>query len=254
MEQTGRMRKLLAEALAIILVGAGVGWLIGQSVTPMLQTVLASILTVISALLVAVMGLNAKEDASGGGTPAPGTAGPRNYLVSAVPLALFLTALCIASAVSVAVRARAALGMGLDEEIAQWAAVGMNRQEVARRLFEARVPDASSGELPPMLGRPPKDVVEEWKVFGLKEEEVARVLFQRAYGTQATHAAPAVSPASVPVLYAGPDTSECARLKQAGAAQLPNAMQGSPNAFIRELVQSARAERLVTLVELLCGR
>ncbi|NOK18723.1 hypothetical protein [Corallococcus carmarthensis] len=254
MLQGATRRKLVVEVVAIILVGAGIGWLIGQSVTPVLQTVLTSVLTIVAALLTAAMGLDAKADSGPTEPSAQATKKVRAFQVSAVPLALLLVALCLGSAASVAVRTRAVLGVGVEEEITRWSAVGMDRQEVVRRLFEARVPDTSSGELPPMLGRSPKEVVGEWMALGLNQEEVARVLFQRAYGAEQAHSAPAPQPADQSVLFAGPGVSECARLKQAGPARLQEAMQGSPNRFIRALAQSAKPDTLESLVELLCEK
>lgn len=136
--------RLLGLAFALFAAGAGAGWLAGLSLSPVLHTILASIVTAVVATgaLLSGLQLHPNEDA-----PLTLRAGRK---LNPVPLALVVVGIAVGASAGVFARTNELLGTQVGRAIARWKSTGYSEQVVARRLFDGlygeSVPPAPSAE------------------------------------------------------------------------------------------------------------
>jgi hypothetical protein len=144
-----KFRDAIGGVVGLVVSGISVGWLTGLSVSPVVQTVVASTvgaLVLIVALLAGVppslLGSLARKSPPSEPDPAatPGGAAPFREDFSVMPMALLLVGLSVGAALGISARTNAWFGVRPRRQIERWAAVGMRRDNVAKRLFDSAYP------------------------------------------------------------------------------------------------------------------
>jgi hypothetical protein len=175
--------------ISLIFTGLGIGWLIGLSISPVVSIVITSITGSAAAIVAAMSGLeqrppanNKDDDNDDKNTQIH----PRRWRASPIPIAWLIVGIVAGSAIGIYVRNQDLLGgSDLTIEIKRWTDIGLNEEEVARRLFESRYSYRG------WSGTDLSGEVEKWLNAGLtNKEEVARRLFESTYPLGA---APAVN-------------------------------------------------------------
>jgi hypothetical protein len=136
--------------------GLGVGWLVGQSLSPVVQGVLTALVGVVTSAACLSRGKDA-DDAADGATTAPGGDKPKPQLRISPALAGSLAiGIAAGAALGVAARTHEWLAPRPDpkptpqETIAQWKEVGLKEEEVAKKLFEKEMAaEAKAGQSRP---------------------------------------------------------------------------------------------------------
>lgn len=158
------------------IIGFGIGWLLGLSVSPVVSIVITSVAGVAAAVITVLSGLEGKLTgliaSSEQQISIPSKINPR-------PLAALIIGLFLGSIVGIQVRTHNLLGID----------TGLSEQEIARRLFENEHPytpyakdfgwmkvDASLGITTALAAE-----VDMWTDLGLGKEEAARRLFEIKY-------------------------------------------------------------------------
>lgn len=137
MAEASRRIAFMGNIIGLFVSGFGLGWLVGLSVSPVLQVIVASIVALAVAATSALAGL--KSDAAGG-LGAEGS--PLRFVqsgirVSLLPLSLLIVG--IATGASAGVFARTNNLLGLDPEISlkRWSGTGIEKRELEKRMFDA---------------------------------------------------------------------------------------------------------------------
>jgi hypothetical protein len=139
----------LNRALCLGVCGLGIGWLIGLSVSPTLNIVVTALLTVVTGALSALVGINVHE----------------HKTLSAVrvdlsPVAILIAGIVMGSAVGVHARTNDWFGPDVGRLSQPWTAVGLDRKQVAQRLFEELHPVVGSAPPNVSSGRNPQDAAD----------------------------------------------------------------------------------------------
>lgn len=136
MQQTPESRVELSSYLATALVGGGIGWLIGLSVSPVVSQVLAALLGLVATLITALSGLQKPDSNSADNQTF------LNYRVSPWPLAALMIGLVIGSIVGIYARNGIWFGSEVSAEARKWSNAGLDmpQNELAAHLFEAQYP------------------------------------------------------------------------------------------------------------------
>jgi tetratricopeptide (TPR) repeat protein len=116
--------------------------LAGLSVSPVIATIITSIIGAVVALISTLSGVKPQveiqKDESGS------TSSPR-WQVNPIPLACLIVGIVAGSVVGIWARNQNWLGTNLQTEVQQWATMGIPEQDIVQRLFEQHYPqDASS--------------------------------------------------------------------------------------------------------------
>lgn len=113
--------------ISLGLIGASVGWLVGLSVSPVVQSVLTSLLAIASTLLLATSGLS-RSDA--------GMLSKFSAAVVLPPAACFFVALAFSASLGVSCRTNYTFGMNPENLADRWAKTGWSDAELHRKLFQ----------------------------------------------------------------------------------------------------------------------
>ena len=126
-------------AVCLLISGLSVGWLMGLSVSPVIQTILTSLLTIVIGITSALAGISLvqTQDSNADGTPAK-----RRPRVIFDPLPIMGLALGIAmgSALGVYARTNNWLGPKKNSFYEEWQDTGLTKEEVTRRVFDSLYP------------------------------------------------------------------------------------------------------------------
>jgi hypothetical protein len=141
--------------LALLLTGAGIGWLAGLSVSPVISVIITSITGAAAALVAALAGLDAKPDPAEGEMPLRKL--PAN--ISPYPLAALIAGIVVGSIFGVRARNHHWLGSEISSEIAKW----------TQRMQDGRSRQRSTarGSLPWMRATPTHPLCKPNWPFGL---------------------------------------------------------------------------------------
>ncbi|MEZ4618057.1 MAG: hypothetical protein R2867_21450 [Caldilineaceae bacterium] len=131
--------------LAFGVIGFGIGWLVGLSVSPVTNIVVSSLTSLVAAIALVRSGKKQPESsANTGGTEPVNTAHQPN----AWPIATLVIGIFIGSTIGLLVRTHNLLSpsgplppqtLSLQEEIQQWVDLGMEQDEVVQGYFQNRV-------------------------------------------------------------------------------------------------------------------
>jgi multisubunit Na+/H+ antiporter MnhC subunit len=131
--------RFIINIISLLIIGFGVGWLAGLAVSPVVSTIITSIIGVAVALISALSGLKTQAIQS----EEKANTQPRSgWHVDPVPIALLILGIVFGSILGISVRSRNWLGTStnLRSEIQRWKDVGVDEKEVAQRLFDLEYP------------------------------------------------------------------------------------------------------------------
>ncbi|HWS87219.1 MAG TPA: hypothetical protein VN282_09660 [Pyrinomonadaceae bacterium] len=129
--------------------GLALGWLVGLSVSPVIQTILTSLVAVVVSITSALAGLHAGGQADGEeGPAAAGESEPRGakshkslpVAFDPVPVALMVIGLACGASVGVYARTNDWLGARGKSFAEEWSETGLPPQEITRRVFDTLYP------------------------------------------------------------------------------------------------------------------
>lgn len=122
-------------AVAIVVSGAGIGWLLGLSASPVLHIVIASIMAIAGGVVATLANPPGRDDAS---TMA------RTLGASPAPLALLLAGIAVGSGAGIYARTNEVF-VRPRAVIDRWVNLGLDRVRVTDALFEQLHPAATDG-------------------------------------------------------------------------------------------------------------
>ncbi len=156
------MRARIITTTSLFLIGAGVGWLVGLSVSPVVSIVLTSVMGTVAALVAALSGLDVEGQS------------PR-FQVNPVPIAVLIVGIIAGSLLGLRARNANWLGYTLQQEVARWQTAGLELHESAilLRLFEREYPTAA-GE--PVTKTVPTPLGAGTYLFAVEAQECAQLL------------------------------------------------------------------------------
>lgn len=155
----------LINLISVVIIGGGIGWLLGLSVSPVVASIVAVVIAA-AATLVAVMGGWEKSEGKANKSETAGNAnGNENilnaqnaevsqeqspnkqpilsrftHIVTPLPFAMLMVGIVAGSIAGLYARNHSWFGSNLSYEVEKWAAQGLPKDEVVRRLFELEYP------------------------------------------------------------------------------------------------------------------
>lgn len=210
-EPTGKntLRSQGIAIISLVVIGLGIGWLAGLSVSPVISVVITSVVGVAAAVVTALSGV--KEE------PEKPDARSHQQLpkLAVWPLAVLIAGMLAGSALGIRARNYNIFGPTpatvLAQEVGKWTAYGLDRQVVAHRLFEAKYGYRG------WLGQDVTLEVSRWvtDTTQLESAEVARRLFESTYPLEST----GTTAANIVTTASGSDVISFTTLKSAEAKQ-----------------------------------
>ena len=153
MARTIPRRRQIQNAFCLLVSGFGLGWLVGLSVSPVVQTVLASLIALVVSLSTALAGLRTgdtqKEDEVS--TNSSVNAPPRRNLtwrlpdfLDPLPVMFMVVGLACGASVGVYGRANNWLGARSNIYVEEWKETGLSAKEITTRVFDLLYPPTTS--------------------------------------------------------------------------------------------------------------
>jgi hypothetical protein len=141
-------RRSISHGLALICSGLAVGWMIGLSVSPVIQGVITALISVIVGVVGVVAGIEGLRDrVSGEGDETDGVESPppkrrrsESLDVSPWPVACLVAALAVGASLGAMARVGDWLAPDPSLLAARWTKTGLTEAERVRRLFEHSFP------------------------------------------------------------------------------------------------------------------
>lgn len=239
------MRRNLFSIGMLMVIGIGIGWLAGLSVSPVISVVITSVIGVAAATVTALSGLKSESS----------KAEPSQTLhlqVEVWPLAVLVFFVVIGSGLGIVARNRHLFGSDVSSEIKKWTDEDVPRDAVIDRLFgstETYSPpyvDSITGTLQLEIDR--------WTSLGITETRVVNRLFEQHFSIGS--ATPSVNPVAADTdsrlgtyLFAA-SSRECTRLLAAAnmAAALNN------DGLLVDALRNSTVTQLRTLPDLVADR
>ncbi len=171
-----RMKGVVA-ALCLFASGCGVGWMVGLSVSPIVQTLVGSVVALIVTLASGLAGIKASaQDApSSGQSPTPATVGGRifKHSLDPVPIALFVVGLALGSSVGIYARTNNWLGLDPQLLVRQWKGSGLEDKEILQRAFNELYPPTTKSSTE---GKPSNANAHEGVLFAVTADQKGLLL------------------------------------------------------------------------------
>lgn len=145
-KHTGR---LVLNSFCLLLSGLALGWMVGLAVSPVIQTILTSLIAVVVSLSTALAGLRLSDSAEAQDKPPEPAAGAtepgksRKFLpamLDPLPVASMVIGLAIGASVGLYARTNDWLGARTNNLVAEWKATGLSDQDITRRVFDSLYP------------------------------------------------------------------------------------------------------------------
>jgi hypothetical protein len=140
---TKQVRK---NTLSLIIIGLGIGWLAGLSVSPVVSIIITSIVGVVITLLSALSGLKILEQSE----KSPDAETSSHWQVDPIPIAFLILGIVLGSILGITARTHNWLGIDIHvdvhAEIQKWKAVGIDEKDIVQRLFEREYPLSESSK------------------------------------------------------------------------------------------------------------
>jgi hypothetical protein len=141
MAKTSRRIAVIGNLIGLLASGLGLGWLVGLSVSPVLQVIVASIVALAVAATSALAGLKPESDttASSGaeGKGSPPRFVPSGLRVSLLPLTLLIVGIAAGASAGVFTRTNNLLGLNPEISSKRWSGIGIEKRELEKRMFDA---------------------------------------------------------------------------------------------------------------------
>ena len=147
--------RLAFNSFCLLLSGLGLGWLVGLSVSPVIQTILASLVAVVVSISSALAGLRASDSEGEQDAPQEGEANkPRArrvrrsfpILLDPLPVMSMVVGLACGASVGVYARANGWLAARTNSYVAEWKETGLSAQEITTRVFNSLYPPPAPEE------------------------------------------------------------------------------------------------------------
>lgn len=121
-------------AIALMIMGFGVGWLVGLSVSPVVSIVITSVVGAAAGLVGGLSGLEEQP----------------KWQINPWPLAFLILGMVIGSVFGIQARTQDWLGTDVSDEIAMWQKTGLKMppEKIAERLFERTYPSEGGPAAP----------------------------------------------------------------------------------------------------------
>lgn len=200
--------------LGMTVSGFGVGWLVGQSVSPVVQGVITALVGIVTSM--ACLSRETKVSAVAGnveGDEPPKPTEPKPPRVSPVLTGCLAFGLVLGTAFGVAARTH------------EWLA-----------------PKAEAAALQPT----PKEKVEQWKLTGLDEKEIAKRLFERELADEhkvSVKPEPKEQPHRIPALFqGGVPPKEYETFRTVDDSRLAQEMKASQNPRVRRFAEKCEKQ------------
>jgi hypothetical protein len=131
------------KSLCIFVSGLALGWLVGLSISPVIQVVLTSIVSIVVALSSALAGL-IREEAE----PSAATKFKRLPISSfnPIPIMFMVLGLAIGSSAGIYARSHNWFGTSAPSITSEWKDTGLSEQEISRRVFDSTYPPSPALE------------------------------------------------------------------------------------------------------------
>lgn len=248
--------KLWFKLISLLIVGLGIGWLIGLSVSPVVSIVLTSVVGSAAAIAAVLSGIDDRSATAGNESGRS----QRTYGVNPLPLAVLIVGVVVGSVIGISARNRHWLGSDLSAEVSKWTRLGFPPETVERLILSSQYPNSR-------LALSDFEVLSEevayWTDLGIPEQVVVQRLFQHVYPDDGAtvQSAQTLNSNTGTVLF-GISASECTQLIAATSSarsgedqQLRALMQGSSDIQVRQLSEIVTdADALVQVVEeVLCS-
>ncbi len=139
-KRAAKLNKFLIGAYLFI-IGVGIGWLIGLSVSPVVSIVITAVTGSAAAIIAALSGLEDKPDeGQAANRPKPPLL---RWNIDPLPLMLLVVGILLGSLLGIKARNDGWLGTDLSIEVKKWTDAGLveagfTQEELVRRLFESR--------------------------------------------------------------------------------------------------------------------
>lgn len=142
-------RRLAFNSFCLLLSGIGLGWLVGLSVSPVIQTILASLVAIVVSISSALAGLSPSDsDREEGTSPETEAKKPQaskgrrslSILLNPLPVMCMVIGLACGASVGVYGRANGWLGARTNSYVAEWKETGLSAQEITMRVFNSLYP------------------------------------------------------------------------------------------------------------------
>lgn len=152
------------DLVALVTVGAGIGWLLGLSISPVVANVVSALIAVVATLVATLGGWEQKTNKTdieeqktnttdsvvpeqvaeadpvntSATTVANSSPAPRPFprIITPWPFAALMIGIFLGSIAGLSARNHSLFGSNLSYEVEKWTAQGMSKDEVVRRLFE----------------------------------------------------------------------------------------------------------------------
>lgn len=130
-------QKRVGVIAALVMTGFGIGWLVGLSVSPVVSIVVTSVTGVAGGVVAALSGLKYEANSATEANKLHQSLGLR---IDPIPVGLLVVGIFLGSILGILARNYSWLGSDLSSELIKWERAGLNKTEVARRLFELQYP------------------------------------------------------------------------------------------------------------------
>ena len=145
-------------AIALLVAGLGLGWLVGLSASPVLQVVITGLMTLMISVVAILAGLEIQTTNVAEGEPHIAIKGRRIGHVAMLPPTLMILGLSIGSAFGIYARTNDWLGSDPKRTAARWKDSGLKEADVIRRIFDnvypPKPPEPSSPSVPKTPAKP----------------------------------------------------------------------------------------------------
>lgn len=135
---------LVIKGLSLSIIGFGIGWLMGLSVTPVVSNILTALVATVMAMMGILSGLEGQRGEPGETGQVPNLSS--RWAVNPVPVAILILGILAGSSVGILARTHNWLGWSEDisKEVKIWTDQGLEQSDVAKWLFDAKYKDGST--------------------------------------------------------------------------------------------------------------
>jgi hypothetical protein len=122
---------VIRNTIGFLLIGLSLGWMVGLSVSPVLQVLISSIITLIASVVTVIVGLKRSESNSS----STNLEKLVNRRINVIPMAIFLLSLAIGTTISIYNRTNDKFGLHPNNLVDKWFEDSLSRQRLKEELF-----------------------------------------------------------------------------------------------------------------------
>jgi hypothetical protein len=139
------------DSISLLLCGIGVGWLIGQSLSPVVNTVITSIVVLVASIVGTLSGIKTVPERQTKGEIKKDNNNHwlKNFTtISPLPLAILVTGLVAGSCLGIYARTNEWLSPNPQQFAQKWNDIGLADKDIKRRLFDTLYPLTPLSDIP----------------------------------------------------------------------------------------------------------